>query len=107
MNEALMILLLKLDSVKGGIDPTVREARRKVSRRIVGLQEIVDGISDERVVGLDELMIKWEEMVVDMEKEVWEEDGDRDGWTKCEKREMERFCFEKLGFRCMERFLHS
>ncbi|PIA38244.1 hypothetical protein AQUCO_02800131v1, partial [Aquilegia coerulea] len=104
LNEALMILLLKLDSVKG-IDPTVRDARRKVSRRIVGLQEILDGISDERVMGIDELMRKWEEMVIDMEKEVWEEDEDR--LTKSEKREMERFCFEKLGFRCMERFLHS
>uniref|UniRef100_A0A6N2K188 BAG domain-containing protein n=1 Tax=Salix viminalis TaxID=40686 RepID=A0A6N2K188_SALVM len=41
MNEALMGLLLRLDSVPG-VDPTVREARRKVSRRIVGLQEILD-----------------------------------------------------------------
>ena len=36
MNEALMGLLLRLDSVPG-VDPTVREARRKISRRIVGL----------------------------------------------------------------------
>ncbi|KAF2283056.1 hypothetical protein GH714_043075 [Hevea brasiliensis] len=43
INEALMGLLLRLDSVPG-FNPTVREARRKVSRRIVGLQEIVDGI---------------------------------------------------------------
>ncbi|XP_062026514.1 BAG family molecular chaperone regulator 5, mitochondrial-like [Rosa rugosa] len=50
MNEALMKLLLSLDSVPG-VDPTVREARRKVSRRIVGLQEIVDAIVQEDVEG--------------------------------------------------------
>ncbi|PRQ24893.1 putative BAG domain-containing protein [Rosa chinensis] len=36
MNDELMKLLLSLDSVPG-VDPTMREARRKVSRRIVGL----------------------------------------------------------------------
>lgn len=48
MNEALMGLLLRLDSVPG-VDPTVREARRKVSRRIVGLQEILDSICEAKV----------------------------------------------------------
>ena len=49
MNEALMGLLLKLDSVPG-VNPTVREARRKVSRRIVVLQEILDAISEAKTV---------------------------------------------------------
>ncbi|XP_042973132.1 BAG family molecular chaperone regulator 5, mitochondrial-like [Carya illinoinensis] len=40
-----MALLLKLDSVPG-VDPSLRGARRKVSHRIVGLQEIVDAISE-------------------------------------------------------------
>ncbi|KAM1915620.1 hypothetical protein ACFX13_035446 [Malus domestica] len=39
--KSLMQLLLKLDSIPA-VDPAVRQARRKVSRRIVGLQEIVD-----------------------------------------------------------------
>ncbi|CAF2114232.1 unnamed protein product [Brassica napus] len=45
MNETLMSLLLRLDSVPGS-DPTIREARRKVSRRIVGMQEVLDSISE-------------------------------------------------------------
>ncbi|XP_057951160.1 BAG family molecular chaperone regulator 5, mitochondrial-like [Malania oleifera] len=45
MNESLMALLLRLDTVPG-VDPAVREMRRSVSRRIVGLQEIVDAICD-------------------------------------------------------------
>ncbi|XP_042942897.1 BAG family molecular chaperone regulator 5, mitochondrial-like [Carya illinoinensis] len=45
MNEALMALLLRLDSVSS-VDPSLRGARRKVSRRIVGLQKIVDTISE-------------------------------------------------------------
>ena len=36
MNEALMGLLLKLDSVLR-VNPTVREVRRKVSHQIVAL----------------------------------------------------------------------
>ncbi|KAG2285419.1 hypothetical protein Bca4012_034087 [Brassica carinata] len=44
MNETLMSLLLKLDSVPG-LDPTIRETQRKVSRQIVGTHEILDAIS--------------------------------------------------------------
>ncbi|KAM0986793.1 hypothetical protein EV1_011126 [Malus domestica] len=55
--KSLMRLLLKLDSMPG-VDPAVRQTRRKVSRRIVGLQEIVDlpleSISSNRVVVEDE-----------------------------------------------------
>ncbi|KAK8487448.1 hypothetical protein V6N13_032628 [Hibiscus sabdariffa] len=105
INETLMGLLLKLDSVPG-IDPTVREARRKVSRRIVGLQEIVDGISEAKMEGDEEYyggraiftMRDWDEVVEEMEEEVCKERGGA---------EMERFCAEYLGFRCFQRFLRE
>ncbi|XVF27994.1 hypothetical protein REPUB_Repub14bG0157500 [Reevesia pubescens] len=108
MNETLMRLLLKLDSVPG-IDPTVREARRKVSRKIVGLQEIVDGISEAKVDGYEDYyggwgppgifsMRDWDEVVEEMEEQVCRERGGP---------EMERFCAEYLGFRCFQRFLRE
>ncbi|KAK9267830.1 hypothetical protein L1049_010266 [Liquidambar formosana] len=92
MNEALMALLLRLDSVPG-IDPTVRELRRTVSHRIVGLQEIVDGIS------LSRGEYEWDGFL-----RCWDEED------VCRERggeEMERFCAENLGFRCLERFLRG
>ncbi|KAA0062523.1 hypothetical protein IC582_028803 [Cucumis melo] len=99
MNEALMSLLLRLDSVPG-IDPAVREARRKVSRRIVGLQEILDAVSEAKVDfnGWDcnGLVRNWDETVAEMEAEVCRERGGD---------EMERFCAQYLGFRCFQRFL--
>uniref|UniRef100_A0ACD5ZMG9 Uncharacterized protein n=1 Tax=Avena sativa TaxID=4498 RepID=A0ACD5ZMG9_AVESA len=42
-SEALMAALLRLDAVPGH-DPAVREARRAVSRRVVGLQEVFDSV---------------------------------------------------------------
>jgi hypothetical protein len=42
-SEALMAVLLRLDAVPGR-DPAVREARRAVSRRVVGLQEVFDSV---------------------------------------------------------------
>jgi hypothetical protein len=42
-SEALMAALLRLDAVPGR-DPAVREARRAVSRRVVGLQEVFDSV---------------------------------------------------------------
>ncbi|KAK9935911.1 hypothetical protein M0R45_012784 [Rubus argutus] len=99
MNEALMSLLLRLDSVPG-VDPTLREARRKVSRRIVGLQEIVDAIVEEDVDGFwgcgDGFVRDWNDVVAEMEEGVCRERGGE---------EMERFCVEHLGFRCLQRFL--
>ncbi|KGN65058.1 BAG family molecular chaperone regulator 5, mitochondrial isoform X1 [Cucumis sativus] len=99
MNEALMTLLLRLDSVPG-IDPAVREARRKVSRRIVGLQEILDAVSEAKVDfngwDCDGLVRNWDETVAEMEAEVCRERGGD---------EMERFCAQYLGFRCFQRFL--
>ncbi|XVE87689.1 hypothetical protein DITRI_Ditri19aG0007800 [Diplodiscus trichospermus] len=108
MNETLMRLLLKLDSVPG-IDPTVREARRKVSRRIVGLQEIVDGIAEAKVDGNDDYyggwgrcgifsMKDWDEVVEEMEEQVCKERGGP---------ETDKFCAEYLGFRCLQRFLRE
>ncbi|XP_050368193.1 BAG family molecular chaperone regulator 5, mitochondrial [Argentina anserina] len=101
VNEALMKLLLKLDSVPG-VDPTVREARRKVSRRIVGLQEIVDAIVQVDVDGFWGSSSGgfgrdyWNDVVAEMVEEVCRERGGE---------EMERFCAEHLGFRCLQRFL--
>lgn len=103
MNEALMGLLLRLDSVPG-VDPTVREARRKVSHRIVALQEILDAISEAKTVyDYDDddcyqygFVRNWDDVVAKMEEEVCRERGGD---------EMERFCAEHLGFRCLQRFL--
>ncbi|KAL2341359.1 hypothetical protein Fmac_009299 [Flemingia macrophylla] len=93
MNEALMALLLKLDSVPG-IHPTVRDARRKVTRRIVGLQEILDSVSEAQ---FDESswwpMKNWDEVIADMEESICRERGGD---------EMERFCAQNLGFRCLQ-----
>ncbi|GLU18192.1 hypothetical protein SLE2022_345050 [Rubroshorea leprosula] len=106
MNEALMGVLLKLDSVPG-IDPTVREARRKVSHRIVGLQEVLDALSAAKVEddgypgwgprGIF-LMRDWDAMVEEMEERVCVESGGE---------EMERFCAQYFGFRCLQRFLRD
>ncbi|CAN0837540.1 BAG family molecular chaperone regulator 5, mitochondrial [Linum grandiflorum] len=46
--QELMMLLLKLDSILG-VDPAGSEARRLVSRRIVGMKEILDGICEAKV----------------------------------------------------------
>ncbi|KAK2992111.1 hypothetical protein RJ640_023494 [Escallonia rubra] len=98
MNEALMGMLLSLDSVPG-VDPTVRELRRRVSRRIVGLQEILDAVSGARVEGWDGFLRDWDDAVAGIEEEVCRERGDGG--------ELERFCAEHLGFRCLQRFLRD
>ncbi|KAJ0017521.1 hypothetical protein Pint_09699 [Pistacia integerrima] len=108
MNEALMALLLKLDSVPG-LNPSIREARRKVSRRIVGLQEILDGISEAKVDDdyYDYEYGEWgpygywrnlDKVVEQMEEEICRERGGD---------EMEKFCAQHLGFRCFQRFLRD
>lgn len=101
-----MALLLKLDSVPG-FDPTVREARRKVTRRIVGLQEILDSVSEAKVDD-DECnywwdyyngsVKNWDQVMADMEESVCRERGGD---------EMERFSAQNLGFRCLQRFLRE
>ncbi|CAN1749132.1 BAG family molecular chaperone regulator 5, mitochondrial [Linum perenne] len=90
-----MRLLLRLDSVPG-VDPAVREARRKVSRRIVGMQEILDGICEAKVGEWGGGVFNWDRTVAEMEAEVCKERGGE---------EMELFCAEYLGFRCFQRFL--
>lgn len=98
MNEALMNLLLKLDSVPG-IDPAVREARRKVTRRIVGLQEILDSVSEAKVDECDWWSLNnWDQVIEQMEESICREKGGDD---------MEKFCAQNLGFRCLQRFLHE
>lgn len=98
INEALMRLLFRLDSVPG-VDPTVRELRRHVSHRIVGLQEILDAICDARVENWDGFLRDWDDVVARIEKEACEERGGG--------HEMERFCAEHLGFSCLQRFLRD
>ncbi|XP_055801173.1 BAG family molecular chaperone regulator 5, mitochondrial-like [Solanum dulcamara] len=98
MNEALMSLLLRLDSVPG-IDPTVRELRRDLSRRIVGLQEILDAVSDTKIQNWDGFLMDWDDVVERMEMDVCKERGGGD--------ELETFCAEHLGFRCLQRFLRD
>ncbi|WJX27253.1 hypothetical protein P8452_16095 [Trifolium repens] len=98
MNESLMKLLLKLDSIPG-IDPTVREARRKVTRRIVGLQEILDSVSEAKVDECDWWSLNnWDHVIEEMEESVCRENGGDD---------MEKFCAQNLGFRCLQRFLRE
>ncbi|CAE5957253.1 unnamed protein product [Arabidopsis arenosa] len=109
MNETLMSLLLKLDSVPG-LDPSIREARRKVSRKIVGMQEILDSISETK----DE--IQWwnyNDLGVDAGQGggawplYWEEAVEEEMCREKGGEEMERFCAQYLGFRCFQRFLRE
>ncbi|RZC88623.1 hypothetical protein C5167_016485 [Papaver somniferum] len=95
MNEALMRLLLKLDSVRGVYEP-VRELRRRVSRRIVGLQEILDAITDERVRDSDELIRTWEDVVAEMEGRVCEDLAGRRINGDQERFLMEKYCIETM-----------
>nr|GMD86022.1 BAG family molecular chaperone regulator 5, mitochondrial [Ipomoea batatas] len=97
INEALMELLFRLDSVPG-FDPTVRDLRRHVSRRIVGLQEILDAVSDAKVESWDGFMRDWDDVLEKIESEVCKERGNGD---------LERFCAEHLGFRCLQQFLRD
>lgn len=93
-----MGLLLRLDEVPG-FDQGVRELRRHVSRRIVGLQEILDAVSDAKVGEWgDGFLRNWDEVFERIEEDVCR---DRGGV------EMERFCAENLGFRCLQRFLRD
>uniref|UniRef100_A0A803M1N6 BAG domain-containing protein n=2 Tax=Chenopodium quinoa TaxID=63459 RepID=A0A803M1N6_CHEQI len=98
INEALMVQLLKLDSVPG-INQSVRELRKRVSRRIVGLQEVMDGIcGDHRAMDGWDLWRDWDEGFGGIEERVIRERGGE---------ELERFCAHNLGFRCLERFLRD
>ncbi|KAG6416463.1 hypothetical protein SASPL_123893 [Salvia splendens] len=98
INEALMRLLFRLDAVPG-LDPNVRELRRDVSRKIVGLQEILDAVSDSRVEQWDGHLRDWDDIVAGLEQEACKDVGGG--------HEMERFCAENLGFQCLQRFLRD
>ncbi|KAK9051779.1 hypothetical protein SSX86_028407 [Deinandra increscens subsp. villosa] len=100
INEALMKLLFSLDSVPG-FDPTVRELRRNVSRRIVGLQEILDSICEANEGNWDGYLRDWDDIIAGIERDVCREKGGDDF------HEIERFCAENLGFQCLQRFLHQ
>ncbi|XP_015959014.1 BAG family molecular chaperone regulator 5, mitochondrial [Arachis duranensis] len=104
INESLMSLLLTLDSVPG-FDPTVREARRKITRRIVSLQEILDSVSECKFDewgwwnSYDDVLVRnWDQVIEDMEESVCRERGGDD---------MDKFCAQYLGFRCLQRFLRE
>ncbi|KAJ4975872.1 hypothetical protein NE237_000978 [Protea cynaroides] len=98
MNETLMALLLRLDSVPG-IFPPVRELRRSATRRVVGLQEILDAVADTELPdSADDFLTNWDQMIADTEEDVCRKRGSE---------EMQRFSMEKLGFRCFERFLRE
>ncbi|XP_068644629.1 BAG family molecular chaperone regulator 5, mitochondrial-like [Aristolochia californica] len=84
LNEGLMALLLRLDAVPG-IDPAVRERRRKASRRIVALQEVLDAVAEERIEVADGFPTSWEEIVRGLQ-------------SKGKEPEVEYF-----GYRCLER----
>ncbi|KAM3319998.1 hypothetical protein P3S67_007198 [Capsicum chacoense] len=97
MNEALMGLLLRLDSVLG-VDPIIKELRQDLSRRIIRLQEILDAISDTKIQNWDGFLMDWDDVVERMEMDVCKERGGGN--------ELQIFCAEHLGFRCLQRFLH-
>ncbi|KAI0511919.1 hypothetical protein KFK09_012553 [Dendrobium nobile] len=78
ISEELMAALLRLDGVPGFYAP-VREIRRAVSRRIVGLQELLDAVADAPDVG------EMEGIPASLEEIVWgiweEEDGREEHWV--------------------------
>ncbi|KAK9084721.1 hypothetical protein Sjap_025132 [Stephania japonica] len=87
MSEALMGLLLRLDAVPGA-DPTVREMRRGVSRRIVGIQDVLDGVvavpENSRTIGGWDW--DWDEMVRGIEEEAVRERGGGWRWSAFARR---------------------
>lgn len=112
MNEALMSLLLKLDSVPG-VDPAVREARRKVSRRVVSLQEILDSIAEAKGYCYDAVVDDYEGDFYGWgpqgfgARKYWEETAEEEVCRETGGEEMENFCAQYLGFRCLQRFLRE
>ncbi|XP_058070775.1 BAG family molecular chaperone regulator 5, mitochondrial-like [Magnolia sinica] len=95
LNECLMSLLLRLDSVPG-IDPSVRELRRRTSHRIVALQEVLDAVAEERVDDWARFPPSWDEIVSGIRGE-WDGDGGED--------DSESLCRERMecwfgGWKC-------
>ncbi|KAG9146395.1 hypothetical protein Leryth_020130 [Lithospermum erythrorhizon] len=98
INEALMGLLFRLDSVPG-FNTTIRELRRQLSRRIVELQEILDAVSDTKVENWDGFLREWDDALTGIEIEACK---DRGGGY-----ELEKYCADHLGFHCLQRFLQD
>lgn len=96
MNEGLMSLLLRLDSVIG-IYPPVRELRRATSRRIVALQDLLDAVAEARVADSYGFPPSWEEFVAGMGME-----GDDVEGGRRRNRRRDDVCD---GFECLQRFL--
>ncbi|KAK3223718.1 hypothetical protein Dsin_010743 [Dipteronia sinensis] len=77
VNETLMNLLFKLDSVRG-VDSGVRDFRKAVIKRTIALQEILDSIAVNNNNNLDRTVV--DDVVVDQtaveEEKCTEEDGE-------------------------------
>ncbi|KAK2972376.1 hypothetical protein RJ640_014434 [Escallonia rubra] len=69
-----MEMLLRLDSMPE-VDPTVRDLRRRVSRQIIGLHEILDVVLGAGVESWDGFLRDWDDAVVGIEDEVCRERG--------------------------------
>ncbi|XP_039118951.1 BAG family molecular chaperone regulator 5, mitochondrial-like, partial [Dioscorea cayenensis subsp. rotundata] len=91
--EALMALLLRLDSIPG-FYPPVRDLRRATTRRVVALQEVFDAVvSAPAAVGSDGFPPTWDELVAEISRD---DDDDND---------VEIMVPAKKGLECFERFL--
>ncbi|KAL4185176.1 hypothetical protein AMTRI_Chr10g4620 [Amborella trichopoda] len=75
LNERLMALLLRLDEVHTHF-PEIRELRRRVSRRIVGLLEILDAVSGEEIEFSGHFPASWSEFVKEFEEKAEEGFGE-------------------------------
>ncbi|KAM0941600.1 putative IQ motif, EF-hand binding, BAG domain, BAG domain superfamily [Dioscorea sansibarensis] len=91
--EALMALLLRLDSIPGFYSP-VRDLRRAVTRRVVALQEVFDAVvAAPAAIGSDRFPPSWDEFVAEISRED-NDDDDEDAMVP-----------KKKGLECFERFL--
>ncbi|KAH7689254.1 BAG domain-containing protein [Dioscorea alata] len=91
ISEALMALLLRLDSIPG-FYPPVRDLRRAATRRVVALQEVFDAVvSAPAAVGSDGFPTSWDELVAEISRD---DDNDEEIMVPAKK-----------GLECFERFL--
>ncbi|KAG0459411.1 hypothetical protein HPP92_022539 [Vanilla planifolia] len=81
LDEQLMAALLRLDGVPG-FYPSVRDLRRIVSRRIVGLQELLDAIAATPALDSpDGIPVSLEGIPASLEEilgSIWDQEGERD-----------------------------
>ncbi|KAK2970715.1 hypothetical protein RJ640_015140 [Escallonia rubra] len=57
------------------VDPTVRELRRRVSRRIIRLHEILDAVLGARMKNWDGFLRDWDDATAGIEDDVYREKG--------------------------------